>query len=117
MNVVKDVLDEIVVDRNGREMGRVDGILLELNAGPPRLAALLIGPAVLGSRLHPMLGRLVTALERRLGLDRGRPVRVDFADVDKIDRTIHLRLTTDETAVAAVEERLRAWVLKLPGSR
>ena len=81
MDVVRDVLDKAVADRNGHEMGRVDGIVLEQDAGPPRLAAILIGPAVLGSRLHPVLGRLVSALERRLGLDTGRPVRVDFADV------------------------------------
>ncbi len=117
MDVVKDVLDELVVDRNGREMGRADGILLEVDGGPPRVAAILIGPAVLGSRLHPALGRLVGALERRLGVARGRPVRVDFADVDKIDRKIQLRLAIGETAVAAIEDQLRAWVLKLPGSQ
>ena len=117
MDVVRDVLDEIVVDRNGREMGRVDGILLEQGAGPPRLAALLIGPSVLGSRLQPALGRLVSAVERRLGLDRGRPVRIGFEDVDQIDRKIRVRLTIGETAAAAVEEWLRAWVMKLPGSQ
>ena len=117
MDVVRDVLDKAVVDRNGHEMGRVDGIILEQDAGPPRLAAILIGPAVLGSRLHPVLGRLVSALERRLGLDTGRPVRIDFADVKEIDRKITLGLAIGETAVETIEKRVRAWVLKLPGSR
>jgi sporulation protein YlmC with PRC-barrel domain len=63
VDVVRDLLDKAVVDRNGREMGRVDGIVLEQEAGqPPRLAAILIGPAALGSRLHPALGRLATAV-------------------------------------------------------
>ena len=117
MDVVRDLLDEIVVDRNGREMGRVDGILLEQNGGPPRLTALLIGPAVLGSRLSPALGRLASALERRLGLNQGRPVRIDLADVDTIDNRVQLRLTIGETAAAAIEDWLRRWVQKLPGSR
>ena len=116
MDVVRDVLDELVVDRNGREMGRVDGILIEAGTGPPRLAALLLGPSVLGSRLHPFLGRLVSALERLLGVDRGRPVSVDFDDVDRIDRRIQVRLTIGETRAAAIEEWFRAWILKLPGN-
>jgi hypothetical protein len=118
MDVVRDLLDKSVVDRNGREMGRVDGALVELEPGhPPRLEAILIGPAALGSRLHPRIGRLVSAVERRLHVDRDRPARIDFADVDDIDRKIRLRLTIGETAVAAVEQRLRVWVSRLPGSQ
>ncbi len=118
MDVVRNVLDKSVVDRNGREMGRVDGILLDQKTGqPPRLAAVLIGPSVLGERLHPRLGRLVNALEKRLGLDRDRPTRIDFGDVEDVDRRVRLRLTIGDTAAAAVEQRLRAWWVKLPGSR
>ena len=46
-----------VVDRNGREMGRVDGILLDTRGRPLRLSAIVIGPAALGDRLHPAVGR------------------------------------------------------------
>ena len=118
MDVIRDLLDKDVVDRNGREMGRVDGVLLEQEAGqPPRLSAILIGPAALGYRLHPGVGRLVANLERRLGVDQGRPVRIDLADVDDIDRKIHVQLTIGETAAGAIERWLRRWVLKLPGSQ
>ena len=59
MDVVRDVLDKSVVDRNGREMGRVDGILLDVEPDQPlRLAAIVIGPAALGDRLHPRLGSI-----------------------------------------------------------
>lgn len=118
MDVVRDLLDKAVVDRNGSGMGRVDGILLEREAGrPPRLAAILIGPSALGSRLHPALGRLASAVERWFDLDRDRPTTIDCADVDEVGRTIRLRLTISDTAAAAVEQRLRSWLLKLPGSR
>jgi hypothetical protein len=118
MDVVKDLLDKAVVDRNGREMGRVDGIALQARKGqPPRLAAILIGPAVLASRLHPYLGRCARTLEERLGLGDGRPLRVDFHDVADIDRKVRLRLTIGDTAADAVERRLRDWILKVPGSR
>ena len=118
MHVVRDVLDKPVVDRNGREMGRADGIVLAVRDGqPPRLDAILIGPIALGCRLHPLVGRLVSALERRLGLGAGRPVRVEFGDIESIEHKVRIRLAIGETAAEAVEQRLRAWVVKLPGSR
>jgi sporulation protein YlmC with PRC-barrel domain len=117
VDVVRDLLDKLVVDRNGHEMGRVDGIVLEHDDGPPRITTLLIGPSALGSRLHPALGRLVSMLERRLGIDGQRPSRIDVGDIDRIDRTIRLRITIGETTVGAVERRLRRWLVRLPGSR
>lgn len=118
MDVVREVLDQVVVDRNGREMGRADGIVLALHDGqPPRLEAILIGPIALGCRLHPTIGRLVRALERRLGLGAGRPVRVEFGDIETVDDKIRSRLAIGETHADAVERRLRAWVVRLPGSR
>jgi sporulation protein YlmC with PRC-barrel domain len=118
VDIVRDVLDMTVVDRNGREMGRVDAIVLEQDAGhPPRVAAILIGPAALGSRLHRVLGRLAVALEKRLGIDRDQPARIDFSDVAEVNRRIHLRLAIGETTVGAVEQRVRQLLLKVPGSR
>jgi hypothetical protein len=116
--VIKDVLDTAVVDRNGREMGRADGIVLAVEDGrPPRLEAILIGPIALGYRLHPAIGRLVSAIERWLGLGPNRPVRVEFSDIEMVGRKIKIRLAVGETAAEAVEQRLRAWIVKLPGSR
>jgi hypothetical protein len=118
VHVVRDVLDKSVVDRNGRPMGRADGIVLALRDGqPPRLEAVLIGPIALGYRLHPAIGRLVSALERRLGLDASRPVRVEFGDVETVDHKVRIQLAVGETAAEDIEQRLRAWVSKLPGSR
>lgn len=117
MDVVRDVLDTSVVDRNGREMGRVDGILLEYGDGPPHITALLIGPSALGSRLHPALGQFVSRLERRLGIDRPQPTTIAVGDVDTIGGDIRLRLAIGDTAAAAFEHLLRGWIAKLPGSR
>jgi hypothetical protein len=117
LNVVRDLLDEQVVDRNGREMGRVDGILLEPIPGrPPRLAAIIIGPSALGARLHPRLGRLVKNIERYFGLAVGRPAFIDFTNIAQIHGKVRLDLAIGETEVEAVERRLRRWILRLPGS-
>ena len=118
MDVVRDVLDKSVSDRNGRQMGRVDGIVLDHETNqPPRLVEILIGPAALGDRLHPMCGRFVRRVEKWLGLDHNRPARIDFSDIDSIEQNVRVRLTVNETAVDAVEQRLRTWVLRLPGAR
>lgn len=118
MDVVRDVLDKSVVDRNGREMGRVDGILVDRQPNQPlRLLAILIGPATLAERIHPALGRFVLRAEKRFGLDQDRPTQIDVADVDDIGSKIRVRLTISETAVDAVEKRVRTWIGRLPGAR
>ena len=118
MDVVRELLDTSVVDRDGRPMGRVDGLVLQTEQGrPPRLAAILIGPSVLGERLHPRIGRWVRALEQRLGVHANRPTRVDMSEVADITSKISLRVSIDDTAVDAVEKRVRQWLVKLPGSR
>jgi len=117
MDIVRDVLDMNVVDRNGREMGRVDGIVIEQDDGPPRMTTLLIGPAALGSRVHPALGRFMTRLETLLGIERDRPSRISVREVDEVEGKIRVRLTLGDTTVAAFEQLLRRWIVKLPGSR
>ena len=115
MDIVRDVLDKPLVDRNGRQMGRVDGIVLDLSAGePPRLSSVLIGPTALGFRLHPAIGRWIGALERAFNVDQGRPVTIDFRSVTDVGRDIKLDVTVSETMADVVERRLRAWLSNIP---
>ncbi len=117
MDLVRDVLDVQVIDRNGRAMGRVDGIALECRPGqPPRVEALLVGPSALGHRLSPRLGRWVAAIERASGIDKGRPARLSFQQVLDIDRAIKVDLTMSDTALGVVEQKLRRWIVALSGS-
>ena len=118
MFVIRDVLDELVVDRNGREMGRVDGLELEVRQNqPPRLSSIVMGPVALGDRLHPSIGRWVSAFENALGLSKGRPVRIEFSTLRRRERHIETNLTVSETAANAVEQRIRTWVRWIPGRR
>jgi hypothetical protein len=117
MDLVRDLLDKKLVDRNGREMGRVDSIVLEIrDDAPPRVAALETGPAVLASRLHPILGRCVAALELLFGVQEGRPVRISFGDVLDIHDGVKVDLAFGETAAGTVEQRLRRWISSIPGA-
>jgi sporulation protein YlmC with PRC-barrel domain len=117
LHLGRDLEDKRVVDRNGRDMGRVDRVVLEVKRGDaPRVVAIEIGPTALGARLAPIAGRIARALEHVFKLDEGRPVRIPIEQVEQITDTIKLDLTAGETAALAVEQRLRAVVRHFPGA-
>ena len=117
MNLVRDILDKRVVDRNGREVGRVDRIILEVrDDAAPRVAHVEIGPAALASRVRPAFGRWVTALEYAFNVGDGSPTRILIKDVLEIGDHIKIAGAVGETAAARVEQQLRAYLSRLPGS-
>jgi hypothetical protein len=117
VNLVRDILDKNVIDRDGKPMGRVDGILVAGGGGqPPRIAAIEIGPSVLGYRVHPAAGRFIAGLEQAFGVADGRPVRVAFNRVTKIGSSLQVDLAIGETGAGNVEQCVRAWIDRLPGA-
>jgi hypothetical protein len=117
MDLIRDLLDQLVVDRHGREIGRVDGVIVEIReSAPPRVAAIEIGPAVLAYRVRPLFGRWMRALEHGLGIAEGRPLRIAFADILDFRDRIEVDRTAGETVAFVVEQRLRRWISVLPGS-
>ena len=117
MDLVRDILDKKVADRNGREMGRADGIVLEIRPdAPPRVVGIEVGPAVLAHRVHPALGRWIAALEYALGISEGRPLRLAVSEVLEINDHVRVDRAAGETSAASLEQRLRRWVSKIPGS-
>jgi len=118
VDVVRDLLDKQVVDRTGREAGRVDGILLEARPGaPPRLAAILVGPVALGERLHPVIGRVLAAVLGHVDPRQARPVEIALADITRIGRDVAVRQTLVELGADSVERRVRKWIALLSGGR
>lgn len=67
MDLIRDCLDKQIDDRSRRRMGRVDGIVLELESGrPPRVAYIELGVKTLINRLSIRLGNAIARLlERR----------------------------------------------------
>jgi sporulation protein YlmC with PRC-barrel domain len=117
MDLIRDLLDMKVVDRNGRDMGRVDTVVVDLRAGvPPRIVAIELGSEVVASRVSPTLGKCVAALEHAFGVAEGRPVRIAFDDVLDIRDHVKVDVAVGETAAAVIEQRLRRWVRAIPGS-
>lgn len=116
LHLVRDLLDKKVVDRDGREMGRVDGVIVEVAAAtPPRVTAIEIGPSILFRRVRPFLGAWMAGLERALGLDAGRPLRIPFEAILEIRDHVRVDVAANETPAATLERRLRNVFGALPG--
>ncbi len=117
LDVVRDLLDKEVVDRHGREMGRVDSIVIQLRPdAPPRVTAIELGPAVLAYRVQPFFGRAMSALEHLLRIDEGRPLRIPFGDILGINVHVKVDRAVGETVAATLDGRLRRWISGIPGS-
>jgi len=94
-----------------------DGIELRVRHGaPPIVEALLVGPSVVGHRLHPALGRTVEGVEHALAIEAGRPLRIAFGDVLSVDDHVKADVTFAETGASTVERWLRRWVGSIPGA-
>jgi hypothetical protein len=117
MDLVRDLLDKKLTDRNGREMGRVDRIILHVAAGkPPRVVAVAVGPAVLGSRLNATLGRWVEGILHAFGVDQGAALRITAREIVDIHDHVRVDLASGDSAAGTIERRLRRWVTSIPGS-
>jgi sporulation protein YlmC with PRC-barrel domain len=117
MDLVHELLDQPVVDRNGRPMGRVDGIVLDVrDDAPPRVVSIAIGPAVLGERLHRTVGRWIRGIEVACGVAEGRPVEIALTDIAVVNGRVHADVAAGDTAALAVEQRVRGWIHRVPGA-
>lgn len=116
MDLVRDLLDNAVVDRKGREMGRVDGIVLEIRDGaPPRVAAIEIAPGVLAHRVHPFFGRCMVAFGYVFHLRDPRPLVIPLGDRLQIGDRVKVDMDVGDTVAGEVEQRLRRWVRAVGG--
>jgi hypothetical protein len=85
MDLVRDLLDVQLVDPTERMLGRVDGVLLELQPGrPPRVIAMEVGAVTLARRIHPTLGRWLRRVAVRWLPVPLRPVRLPLTLVREI---------------------------------
>ena len=117
LHLARDLEDKRVVDRNGREMGRVDRVVLaQPRDGMAHVIAIEIGPIALGTRLRPFVGRMARAIEHVFQLEEGRPVRVPVEQIGSVSDSVTLTITAGETQALAVEQRLRPIVRHFPGA-
>ena len=116
MNLVHDVLDRVVVDRNQCHLGRVDGLALELrDDAPPRVAHVVIGGETAARRVAGWLARLANALDRRMGVATRGPARLPWRVVTAVGQYVRVDAEADETDALSLELWLRDHVVaKVP---
>ena len=99
LHLARDLEDKRVIDRNGREMGRVDRVVLaQARNGMAHVIAIEIGPTALGARLHAVAGRVVRAVEHVFQLEEGRPLRLPIEHVVSVDDNVKLDIAAGDTA-------------------
>ena len=109
MNLVHDVLDKQVIDRNRRNVGRVDGVTLELrdDGRPPRVASVVLGGEVTMRRLGRLPARLAAWLRGVLAPAVAGPTTVPWESVTEIGKEIQIDAEAEATPALALELWLR----------
>lgn len=121
LDLVRDVLDTQVVDREGTKMGRVDGIVLELRDGEaPRVESIEMGFVVLAQRLRlpRRLEGWFLSLRRRFSVRKTACYRVAWQQVKDVNTfCVQLDVEAAETPAFDWERWLCDHVIAhLPGA-
>jgi sporulation protein YlmC with PRC-barrel domain len=114
---LNEILDQQLRDREGRAMGMVDGLTLEIRTGlPPRITHIMVGGETLGHRLRGPLGRLVRALARRWGVRKGEPYRIPWSTVRDVGVDIEVDIDASDTPTLHWEHWARHVIERIPGA-
>jgi hypothetical protein len=119
IGLIRDVLDKLLVDRDGMPVGRVDGIVLVLSGehSRPRVIQIESGAITLGRRLNAELARVLPWMMRKIGLRWRQPVRLPWSRVAAVGRELKVDLCAQDSALLASERWLRDHVMRrIPGS-
>jgi sporulation protein YlmC with PRC-barrel domain len=110
----RHVLDQQVIDAEDRQMGKVDGIVLELHEGAPaRVAAIVVGGTTLLWRIN---AGLAAWAERKLGGD-GHATRIPWKRVVKVGVELKVDVDAERSPALWWERWVRHRViLRIPGS-
>ena len=109
--IVHRLLDEQLLDSEGRRCGRVDDI--ELRGSPPRVTALLTGDGLYPRRLPRGIRHL---WRRMVGPERwgANAVRIPWEEVDSLGAAVHLRRKAEEMGLGEGDDPERWMVRRLP---
>lgn len=117
MELVRDCLDKQLEDRAKRRMGRVDGIILVLEADhPPRVAYIETGATTLMDRLSVRVGRAVARWLRNRGISAD-PFRIPWSQLKIGLNTVIVDVEAEKSPALEWELWLRKRVIgRIPGA-
>jgi hypothetical protein len=115
--VIRDVLDKMLFDEDDDEMGRVDGLVMQLGENSqPRITHIEIGGVTLAARIHPGLARFSRWLATKWGPKRRAAVRIPWSKVEHLGRNIKLNVEARDTGAIDWELWLaRHFIERIPG--
>ncbi|HEU4586808.1 MAG TPA: hypothetical protein VFR95_13725 [Gemmatimonadaceae bacterium] len=118
MHIVRDLLDKQLIDVNWLEMGRIDGLGMELREGEqPLIDEILVGGTVLTYRLPGFVGRWSTAFIRRFGIRHGEPFPIPWPRVMQVDTEVRVDVNSDESDAMACMRWVRDHIVDhIPGA-
>ena len=110
---MRDILDQQVMDRDENEMGKVDGLQLEIREGKaPRIHSIEMGGVTLARRLHPRLAAWANAWRRRFNVRKVEVYSVPWSAVLEVnERCVKLDVEALETPALDWERWLREHVI------
>jgi len=117
MDLIRDCLDKQIDDRFKRRMGRVDGIVLEVEPGrPPRVAYVELGVKTLLNRLSSRLGNAYgRSLDRRH--IESAPYRIPWGKLHVGLNEVRADVEAEKTPALEWELWLRKKVIgRIPGA-
>jgi hypothetical protein len=119
MELIRDLLDTQVVDRQQTKIGKIDGIVMEVRPGePPRITFFEIGATTLAHRLGPRIGRFVSRIAERLGGEKARaPYRISWDKARDIGVDIEFDIDVRDTTIFDWQNWLRDKIIcRIPGA-
>ena len=118
MDLIRDCLDKQLEDRDHRRMGRVDGIILEIEAErPPRVAYIEVGVKTLMDRLSRRWGSAVARLLERRGVVSEQPYRIAWGKLHVGVNTVKADVEAEKTPALEGELWLRKKIIgRIPGA-
>jgi hypothetical protein len=117
MDLIREVLDKQLVDRNEDRLGRVDSIVAELREdAPPRVVQFELGFVPLSRRISVRLERLAAALHKRFAVRRSARYGIPWSQVTDVTmHHIQVDVIADETVAYDWERWLRRHFVKRLG--
>ena len=117
MDLIRDCLDKPIDDRAKRRMGRVDGIILEVEPGkPPRVAYVELGVKTLIDRLSSRLGNAIAQVLDKRHIEYA-PYRIPWAKIKVGLNEVRADVEAEKTPALEWELWLRKKVIgRIPGA-
>jgi sporulation protein YlmC with PRC-barrel domain len=118
MLLVRDLLDKQLIDRDGKKLGKVDGVVIQISDATkrPRITHVELGSIVLARRIGSRFGRFWEAIAIGIGGDSAKPFRISYQKLQLRTIDIQVALARKDTPVDNWQSWLRSHLIaRIPG--